>query len=310
MCTYNGDRFLGEQLRSIAVQTVIPDELVVCDDCSSDSTIQILENFAATAPFPVRILRNPKNLGSTQNFAKAIGLCRGELIALSDQDDVWHEQKLAKLADMFADRQVGGVFSDGELIDGDGRVLSSSLWRVFGFTAQLRIKWQNEGAASVLLRQNIVTGATLMFRSRLRELFLPIPTQWIHDGWIAWIISLAGRLDFISLPLIYYRIHTAQQAGIPGLNAKARLLRATQDKRDDFELAAKQFECLRDHVMSNEQLFHLNILNVLRNKIDHCYFRAGLPENRLSRFTKVWSHLSEYAENSRGFREALKDMIR
>src|SRR5688572_14133745 len=96
MCTYNGARYLKEQLDSFTVQTRLPDELIVCDDGSSDETCQIVSTFAASAPFTVRLEVNQQTLGSTQNFAKAIQLCRGDLIALCDQDDVWLPGKLDK----------------------------------------------------------------------------------------------------------------------------------------------------------------------------------------------------------------------
>src|SRR4029079_17285220 len=93
----NGARFLPEQLRSIAAQTRPPDELIVCDDRSTDETAQVIEAFAATAPFPVRLVRNEERLGSTRNFERAVSLCDGSLIALADQDDSWHPEKLARL---------------------------------------------------------------------------------------------------------------------------------------------------------------------------------------------------------------------
>ena len=89
MCTYNGARFLSEQLESIAVQTRLPDELIVCDDRSTDGSVEIIRNFALHAPFEIRLEINTNNLGSTKNFEKAIGLCKGEIIALADQDDVF-----------------------------------------------------------------------------------------------------------------------------------------------------------------------------------------------------------------------------
>src|SRR6266567_6944512 len=97
MCTYNGARFLREQLESIAAQSRLPDELVVCDDGSTDETVETIKAFVGRAPFAVRLEINSKNLGSTKNFEKAIGLCEGEIIALADQDDVWKPQKLAVL---------------------------------------------------------------------------------------------------------------------------------------------------------------------------------------------------------------------
>jgi glycosyltransferase involved in cell wall biosynthesis len=87
MCTFNGGRYLEEQLESIGAQTRPPCELVVCDDGSKDGTISILKRFEANAPFPVRIVQNGIRMGSTRNFDQAIGMARGEFIALCDQDD-------------------------------------------------------------------------------------------------------------------------------------------------------------------------------------------------------------------------------
>ena len=89
MCTYNGGKYLREQLISIAKQARLPDELIVCDDVSNDATLQILNEFQKMAPFPIRIHRNGVRLGVTKNFEQAIALCNGDIIALSDQDDVW-----------------------------------------------------------------------------------------------------------------------------------------------------------------------------------------------------------------------------
>lgn len=94
MATYNGARYLREQLDSFAAQTRLPDELVVCDDGSSDDTLNILEEFARTAPFQVRIFRNDVNLGYAQNFARALERCVGDLVFLSDHDNVWFEDKI------------------------------------------------------------------------------------------------------------------------------------------------------------------------------------------------------------------------
>src|SRR5690242_1846918 len=94
MCTFNGARFLPEQLESITAQTRLPDELVICDDRSADESLEIIRAFLDRPPFTVRLEINERNLGSTKNFEKAIGLCQGEIIALADQDDVWFPQKL------------------------------------------------------------------------------------------------------------------------------------------------------------------------------------------------------------------------
>jgi glycosyltransferase involved in cell wall biosynthesis len=98
LCTYNGAAYLKEQLESIAAQTRTPYELVISDDQSTDDTLRLIQEFAATAGFPVRLSVNESNLGIAKNFEKAISLCRGDVIVLSDQDDVWHNDNASALA--------------------------------------------------------------------------------------------------------------------------------------------------------------------------------------------------------------------
>src|ERR1700688_2975817 len=102
MCTCNGVAYLRQQLDSIAGQSRLPNELVVCDDHSTDSSVPIIEQYATTVAFPVRLHVNGQRLGVTKNFEKAISLCKGDLIALADQDDVWFAEKLARLEARFA----------------------------------------------------------------------------------------------------------------------------------------------------------------------------------------------------------------
>ena len=97
MATYNGAKYLQEQLDSFAAQTRVPDELVICDDHSSDATVATLSRFAQTASFNVRIVVNDVNLGFVQNFERALSLCKGDLIFLSDQDDVWFDSKIEEI---------------------------------------------------------------------------------------------------------------------------------------------------------------------------------------------------------------------
>src|SRR6266550_1879624 len=131
MCTYNGSLYLREQLDSIMRQTRLPDELVICDDCSVDETRQIIEDFASVAPFPVHLHVNEQNLGSTKNFEKAISLCEGDAIALADQDDVWNPFKLDRIETVLnSSPKVGLVFSDAEVVDEKLKPLGYNLWQL------------------------------------------------------------------------------------------------------------------------------------------------------------------------------------
>lgn len=216
MCTYNGMPYLREQLDSIAGQSRLPDELVVCDDGSTDDTIVVLEEFAGRAPFPVRIVRNPENLGSTHNFEKAIGLCNSDIIALSDQDDIWLPSKLQSLISLLEESpQAGMAFSNGELIDEESKPIGISLWDLVMFRSEGEQDFRRHWETRALIRRNYVTGATLAFRSMFRELISPIPDGWVHDYWIACILSAVSDLVFIDEPRILYRMHHEQQIGFP-----------------------------------------------------------------------------------------------
>lgn len=136
LCTYNGARYLEQQLASIASQTRLPDEMIICDDRSSDGTVDILKNFALGARFPVQLYLNERNLGSTGNFEKAIGLSSGDIIFPCDQDDYWHPQKLECIEQIFlAAPGVGLVFSDAEVMDEHFNPLRYCLWHSIGFDA-------------------------------------------------------------------------------------------------------------------------------------------------------------------------------
>src|SRR6476659_5222108 len=137
LCTYNGTAYLKEQLESIAAQTRTPDELVISDDQSTDDTLRLIEEFAGTAGFPVRLSINESNLGIAKNFEKAISLCRGDVNVLSDQDDVWHNDKLKSVEGIFeAKPQLSLVFSNAEIVDETLRGLDKTLFEWVHFDGE------------------------------------------------------------------------------------------------------------------------------------------------------------------------------
>ncbi len=220
LCTFNGARYLSRQLESIAAQTRLPDELVISDDHSTDETPAILERFAAEAPFPVRLFLNDHNVGSNRNFEQTIRRCAGDLIALCDQDDLWFANRLERSEQAFlANPQLGLLFSDGDIIDENDTFTGDRLWTAFRFNSEIRqrIRW---GDCLPLLRTRFVTGATVVFRARLRDYCFPVAGEWVHDGWMAAIIGCIAPIDFIEEPLISYRRHAAQQVGTGPENSK------------------------------------------------------------------------------------------
>ena len=309
MCTYNGEKYLQEQLDSIASQGLPPHELVICDDASTDSTAEIVNAFAATAEFPVRFIQNDRNLGSTKNFEKAIGLCQGELIALCDQDDVWLPQKLARLsAVLIADPTIGGVFSNAELVDDNTRPTGGKLWDTLHFSPKTHRRIQGD-LCKLLLKQDLVTGATLMFRANLRSIMMPIESSWVHDGWIAWMIALQSRLVPVFEVLVKYRVHGSQQIGVGPTTLSGRLARARQTGLEQYLHSARRFEAVRERWISYPGENRQARLRDINGKVNHSYLSAGLPNNRLLRACCIARNAWAYQKYAQGLRGMAKDLL-
>lgn len=217
LCTYNGSKYLAAQLNSIAKQSRLPDELVISDDASTDNSLAIASEFAKTAPLPVRVIQSAATLGSTENFQRAIEMCSGDVIMLSDQDDVWMESRVNLTARAFASRpELSMCFSDAIVTDSELRPVGR-LWPSVKLDAATLKHIDEGGALQELLRRNFVTGATMAFARRICRVALPIPRleTRIHDGWLALVASALGPVQPIRQATIYYRQHASQQFGLP-----------------------------------------------------------------------------------------------
>ena len=138
LCTYNGERFLQEQLDSIANQTRLPDEVVVGDDVSSDSTIAILENWKQSVPFVVKIHRNEVNIGHNKNFETSISRSSGDYLFFCDQDDIWHPDKIERVLTVFENQpETGVVFHNTTVVDADGNSLGVDEIKLRGLCAKM-----------------------------------------------------------------------------------------------------------------------------------------------------------------------------
>jgi glycosyltransferase involved in cell wall biosynthesis len=219
LCTYNGELFLVEQLDSILNQTTAVDEIIICDDDSSDSTYSILESYAVLYPNKFKLYKNKITLGTIKNFEKAISLTVGDLIFLSDQDDLWRNDKVEKTIFFFhKNTNCSLLFSNGQLINDLGYTIDGTLWEKWGFNIDLKKAWlNNDNAFFDLIRgNNKITGATVCFSKNLKEVFLPIvlPLNYWHDTWIGLHAAASNSLYFMDDLLISYRVHERQQIGI------------------------------------------------------------------------------------------------
>jgi len=203
LCTFNGEAYLREQLDSIVNQTYSPLELIVVDDCSSDNTLTILKEYAANYPF-IKVFVNPKNLGYIKNFEKALKLCKGYFIALSDQDDIWDLNKIEKQVKVISDHLL--VYHDSEFVDQNGQ----SLHRKMSDIMNLYKGDQPEA----FLFFNCISGHSVLMKKELRDELLPFPNAYFHDWWMGYVATNLGSIDFIDETLVKYRQHQKADTNI------------------------------------------------------------------------------------------------
>ncbi len=294
LCTYNGEKFLEKQLQSILHQSKMIDELLVFDDKSTDSTIQLVTDFQQKAPFTVRIHQNEKNLGSSKNFENCIKACSGEIIFLCDQDDLWEPNKVEKQWNYFLENpQKDAVFSNATMINQSGIPTGVTSFEQIQFVEELQNSWKDGGAFDILLRGYVVTGATLAIRSKIIPEIFPVPQlieELIHDGWISLWLSMENRIGFLNDPLIRYREHAAQQVGLNGKGEAVtlwdRLTRNRVLKLAKIEKKYQDSQALLEYLKDKPQVSKA-IIEKLQKRTAHYHMRSSLQANRLKRILPV-----------------------
>lgn len=198
MAGFNGARFLADQLDSIASQSFIPSELVFVDDCSSDETARIVREFARYSPFEVRLEVNHKNLGHELNFGKAISLCRGDLIFLADQDDVWYPYKIEKFVRAMLDNPNTHVLiCDADMTDETLKPSGKTVAQLMRGSGVLGKRYQG-----------VTLGCATAITKTFAKVALPIMKfDFGHDSWIHELGDLLGVRRFLCEPLQAYRRH-------------------------------------------------------------------------------------------------------
>lgn len=208
LCTYNGERFLSQQLESILNQSYPNFELVIVDDNSTDATIQIINSFL---PNPkIHLHRNEKNLGYAANFGNALHLCKGEYVALADQDDIWLAEKIETL--VAGIKGLSGIYHNSAFMTDDGTLT--------GIKLSDKVHFVSGKIPESLLLYNYLAGHTLMIDREVLKHALPIPKGIYHDWWLAFACMNLHGLNYIEKPLVHYRIHDSNQTVLEEQNRK------------------------------------------------------------------------------------------
>jgi len=219
LCTYNGVTFLKKQLDSIVNQTNQVDEIVICDDRSKDATCELIRQYIKGCPIKIKFMENPVNLGYTLNYEQAISLCSGDIIFLSDQDDLWMPHKVETVCRFFeqnADKDL--VFTNAELINSvDVKSYNQTLFDVVDLNQKNKQMLREGYGYDVFCTYSRVTGSTVAIRSSFIPYCLPFPkmsVKAIHDEILSVCAITWNKIDYIDECLIKYRQHINQSVGI------------------------------------------------------------------------------------------------
>ena len=196
MTVYNGEKYIKEQIDSFLNQTLLPNEIIISDDCSSDKTIEIVEEYKKKYSDKIKVFKNQYNLGFTKNFQKGIEKSSGDIIFLSDQDDVWYKNKIETVVKIFNNNpNIDLIIHDADLVNENLKKTNLSA------ISQIKLGFDNTDV--------FITGALTSFNKRLIKYFLPFPKQLNgHDGFIHFVSKNLGTRMVINEKLQMIRRHT------------------------------------------------------------------------------------------------------
>jgi glycosyltransferase involved in cell wall biosynthesis len=308
MCTYNGARYLPAQLDSLVRQTVAIERLDVFDDASTDGTPGVLAAYADR--LPIHVTRNEKTLGAVANFSRALAASSAQIVFLCDQDDIWEPHKVERMLEvMAADPSILLLGSDARIVDGAGSLTGQTLLHQL----DAAVAHGERGAPLVerLLRRNFVTGATLAVRRRLLELALPVPDDCWHDEWLGLVAAVLDALRWLDEPLMRYRLHEANAAGLRQTGLRATARGAAQGGVKHHAWKADKLAMLGARLHAMQCAVPPAHLALIDEAAGFWATRAALPQSRLARLPIVASGWAEdrYRRFGDGVRSAARDLL-
>ena len=296
LATYNGEKYLAEQLDSLFAQSNADWRLVIRDDGSSDNTLDILQAYQRRYPDRIQLLDSQRrNLGATACFGELLLHTAADTLMFCDQDDLWQPMKIERtLQRMKALEEERGqqtpllVHSDLRVMDRSLHIINSSFWHYEKLNARRGDSLVN------LVVQNVVTGCTMMINRALRDLAIHLPPKAIlHDWWLALVAAAFGKIAAISEPLTDYRQHGRNEVGAKAWGVEyfldrarnprdvRRRLRATQTQAGEFarryhdRLPPRTYEKLWGYANLSQRSFIARRAFLLR----HGFLKSGLLRN-------------------------------
>lgn len=332
LCTYNGEKYIFEQIKSIANQTVSPYELVVCDDGSSDKTLTIISELANTLNFPTRIVKNEKNYHFTGNFLKAASLCGGDAIAFCDQDDVWDSKKIARCIEVLQKTQADLLIHEGRVIDANGVRVNLKIPNL-----KENLKWRQKtpydraakGFAMVITKASFQEVMTYWSWEEYFELKAQYGVPLGHDLIIYASCIQRKKIEFIQEELVCYRIHdsniTASATATKNLVGKVfgffSAIHADPEKYlkagEKWIAEAKFLDSYRQRAGSNSPQGLKQLGDWFAKRGQLWITRSSIYDNKLSRVNKlfkIWSLLNSGGYYGRtapsiGLKALIKDIF-
>lgn len=271
LATYNGEKYLVEQLESILSQTYSDFRLLISDDCSTDGTRKILEEYK-NKDDRIQLFFQGKNLGVIKNFEYLLKKVENDYYMLSDQDDIWKNNKIEKSIEKLKNSESDLVYSDLEVVDENLNVTYESYWKLKGIYKKIK-KYNNFEA---LYLNNFITGCTILSKKEYIKDILPLPNTSkfvLHDYWISLIISQKGKISYIEEPLIKYRQHKNNKIGS---KKQSDSLRSIDEIRELFIKVKKEHFTV---FIENEEKFKSEKVRKLNRKALEYYEMLSKKKN-------------------------------
>ena len=320
--SHNGERFIAEQIASILAQSRAVDEIVLSDDASSDRTVEIVQEAVAshltahgTAPELV-ILRNLPALGVTKNFEQALTKTTGELVALCDQDDVWHPNRIERLSAYFEDPAVLFVFSNARQVDATGAYLGHELFEALSMSPRERGLVEQGAVFTQFMRRNLATGATVMLRRSLVDVALPFPSNWLHDEWLAVVAAAFDGVRMCDESLTDYRQHGANQVGMTRLGTRRKFAMFAQPRTERNRRLFLRAQSLDERVDAfvsplDGSAIAAGYAEMAHEKYRFEQARQNYPEQRILRALPILRQLSKgrYGAYGTGLKDAVRNLL-